>query len=197
METQWKDIRGFEGLYQVSDTEKVRSLNYMGRGIVHELKQGHGDTRYAQVCLVKDGKRYTRRVHRLVAEAFIPNPDDLPFVDHIDGNPLNNVASNLRYVDALTNSNNPNTKDNNKGPREVIRARKQDREAKLRLERMRTSNRPIVKPAYEIFYDRFRDNYILSVSASTLTQFYTSAYLNDEGEIEFDRLWGDMRNNIH
>ena len=58
MEEIWQDIQGFENKYQVSNTGKVRSLNYMGKGLVRELKQGHGDTRYAQVCLVKNGIRH-------------------------------------------------------------------------------------------------------------------------------------------
>ena len=195
MEEIWQDIQGFENKYQVSNTGKVRSLNYYGTDEIHELKQGHGNTRYAQVCLVKDGKRNTRRVHRLVAEAFLDNPEGKPFIDHIDGNPLNNVVSNLRFVSPAENSGNPNTKDNGKGPRTVVRARKQDREAKLRLERMRTSNRNIIKPGYEVFFDQLRNCYILSVSASTPTEYLTTDYLND-GQIDFGRLWGDMKRNM-
>lgn len=116
----WKDITGFKGKYQVSNYGFVRSLNYHGTRNPHLLKQGHGDGRYPQVVLMKEGKRYTRRVHRLVAEAFIPNPEAKGYIDHIDADIENNFAGtvdengevsggNLRWATARENANNPIT----------------------------------------------------------------------------------------
>jgi hypothetical protein len=61
---------------------------------------------YLYVILMKDGKRYTKKIHRLVGEQFIPNPNNLPVIDHIDGNRQNNSLENLRWADRMTNSNN-------------------------------------------------------------------------------------------
>lgn len=104
MEEVWKDIPGYEGLYQVSNYGNVRSLNYNKQiGNVKELKQKLRSNGYLEVHLSKDSKRKYFLVHRLVAEAFLENPYLLPQVNHIDGNKSNNYVSNLEYV---TNSEN-------------------------------------------------------------------------------------------
>lgn len=87
----WKDIDGFDGKYQVSSWGRVRSAN----GILKPYKNKKG---YLKVGLAKNGKSNKKRVNRLVAIAFIPNPNDYPVVDHIDGNKENNSVSNLRWV---------------------------------------------------------------------------------------------------
>ena len=113
----WKDVVGYEGLYQVSNLGRVRSLprevsrfekgrKYILDGRV--LKYGHGHGRcykYLLVCLCKDQQRSMKRVNRLVAEAFIPNPDNLPMVNHKDENPSNNRVDNLEWCTAKYNSN--------------------------------------------------------------------------------------------
>ena len=80
---EWRDIIGYEGLYQVSNLGRVKSLNYN-----HTGKEGILDTEptssgYVQVNLYKNNKRKTYLVHRLVAQSFIPNPLGLPEVNHI------------------------------------------------------------------------------------------------------------------
>lgn len=114
----WKSIKGFEGFYEVSNTGEVKALERLVENNgspqhKHEkiLKQG-GTGRYKMVSLCKDGKVYPRTVHRLVAEAFIPNPDNKPNVDHIDTNPLNNNVDNLRWVTQSENGLNPLTRKN-------------------------------------------------------------------------------------
>lgn len=87
----WKDIDGYDGKYQVSTWGRVRSAS----GIMKTYLNGKG---YEKIGLSKNGKSNKHRVHRLVAEAFLPNPYHLPEVDHIDGNKRNNSITNLEWV---------------------------------------------------------------------------------------------------
>ena len=103
MEEQWLDIIGYEG-YQVSNLGRVKSLgNYKTRK-EKILKQCIDKDGYLQVQLCKNGKIKTFKVHRLVAQAFIPNPDNLPQVNHKDENKENNIVSNLEWCTQQYNS---------------------------------------------------------------------------------------------
>ena len=89
--------------YYVTDTGDVYSRNYHKTGRVKKLKPlpvAHG---YLTVRLRKDNKTYAKHIHRLVAEAFVPNPENKPEVNHKDGNKQNNCASNLEFVTHLQN----------------------------------------------------------------------------------------------
>ena len=93
----WKGIKGFDGRYQVSTWGRVKGVN--GR----ILKPYVNHNGYLKVGLMKDGADHKKRVHRLVAEAFIPNHLNLPEVNHIDGNKRNNSVTNLEWVDGEMN----------------------------------------------------------------------------------------------
>ena len=108
---EWRDIKGYEGYYQVSDTGLVRSLDriitrsdgrkHLLRGKVKkERKDKHG---YPRVVLNVSNKPVDFYIHRLVAETFIPNPNNLPQVNHKDENPSNNCLSNLEWCDGKYN----------------------------------------------------------------------------------------------
>lgn len=113
MKEIWKDIPGYECLYQVSNLGSVRSLDrtvkkagqpdaYLkGR----EIKQFTDHKGYRVVTLSKDCKLKQIKVHRLVLMAFIPNPDNLPQVNHKDGNKKNNCVENLEWCTNDYNSN--------------------------------------------------------------------------------------------
>lgn len=111
----WKDIPGFEGLYQASSDGLIRShdkaVKYPNgaRGIA--IKRGKvlspkiSNRGYKTVVLIDStGKRYTCSVHRLVAKTFIPNPCHLPYINHIDENKFNNKISNLEWCTPKYNS---------------------------------------------------------------------------------------------
>lgn len=96
----WKDIKDYEGLYQISNYGRVKSLERFlcKRHVLCKiLKSGKDKQSYELVALSKANKLKTFRVHRLVAQAFIPNPDNKPQVNHIDGNKQNNNVDNLEW----------------------------------------------------------------------------------------------------
>ncbi len=104
---EWRDIAGFEGLYQVSSLGRILRLPRMtsdGRHLSAQLRAQSVETQYAQVELYKEGKGKMCLVHRLVAQAFIPNPENKPTVNHKDGNKLNNTVSNLEWATQQENN---------------------------------------------------------------------------------------------
>lgn len=116
MKEIWKDIEGYEGLYQVSNFGRVKRLSrYVLFRSVFKLrdeiilKQQISNTGYVRVALLKEGKRTNTSVHRLVATAFLPNPENKPIVDHINTIRNDNCVENLRWATHNENANNPLT----------------------------------------------------------------------------------------
>lgn len=108
----WKPIPDYEGLYEVSNLGKVRSLDrtltnkrngveyscfYPGKVLKEDIRT-YGELQYRFVALSKNNRRYNVGIHRLVASAFIPNEENKPFVNHKDNNGLNNNVDNLEWV---------------------------------------------------------------------------------------------------
>lgn len=110
----WKDIEGYEGLYQVSNLGRVKNLeryvnSRSGKRKSKEKILKQSRNRYMYVVLSKNSKRNCFTVHRLVAKAFLPNPNNLPQIDHINTDKTDNRVENLRWVTHSENMKNPIT----------------------------------------------------------------------------------------
>lgn len=95
----WKDIKGYKGLYQVSNLGRVKSFYFKKEKILKLRFTG----RYYQAILTKNGKQKSYLIHRLVAIHFIPNPKNLPTVNHKDENKANNNVDNLEWCTQMYN----------------------------------------------------------------------------------------------
>jgi hypothetical protein len=144
MKEIWKDIKGYEGLYQISNLGNVLSLKYKN-GNVKKLKKPHlCKEGYYVVNLIKNYHNKVYRVHRLIAEYFIPNPENKPQVDHINAIRTDNRIENLRWVTNYENSRNPITYE---------KIKKNGRE-KLELARQACRKKVICVETGEVFNSR-------------------------------------------
>ena len=110
MKEEWRDIEGYEGMYQVSNLGRVRSLdrhvkNWVGKKLmkgkmISVCNDGRG---YLLVNLWKNNKPKNIRTHRLIAKAFIPNPENKPQINHINGDGTDNRIENLEWCTASEN----------------------------------------------------------------------------------------------
>lgn len=109
-EEVWKDIKGYEGLYQVSSLGRIKSLERITKGRIRYykkekiLKNHIGQDGYFKTYLYKLGKVKTCRINRLVAETFIPNPENKPEVNHINEVKTDNRVENLEWTTRKENS---------------------------------------------------------------------------------------------
>lgn len=99
LKVEWKLIEGFDGIYSVSNYGEVRN-NRTGK----LMKPRKNEKGYLRIGLTTNGKQKCMRVHRLVAQAFIPNPENKPEVNHIDFDKENNCVNNLEWVTCKENS---------------------------------------------------------------------------------------------
>lgn len=113
MEEIWKPVKGFEGYYEVSNLGNVRSIDRIVLDTVRNcerllkgkiLTQRDNGSGYKIVMFCKEHKLYNKYVHRLVSEAFIPNPDNLPQINHKDEVKSNNCVDNLEWCTQLYNN---------------------------------------------------------------------------------------------
>lgn len=146
----WRDVLGYEGLYQVSSEGRVKTIskdvkfkNRWGQDAVRHIDEKIMKTKvqqndYDALTLSKDGVRKTFCMQRLVATAFIPNPENKPQVDHIDGNKHNNCVENLRWVTAAENCANPLWVEHSKNISDETRR-------KMSEKSYRSHNKPIIQ----------------------------------------------------
>lgn len=106
----WKPIHNYEGCYEASNKGRIRSVERLVKckngtrtSPSTILKPSLGEWGYEQVTLRKNGEKETVRINRIIAQTFIPNPNKLPQVNHIDGNKINNCVENLEWCDASHN----------------------------------------------------------------------------------------------
>lgn len=108
----WKDVPNYEGIYKVSNFGRIKMvkrtlIDSLGKKInkkEHILKPRTGN-RYYMIALYKNGKREDLLLHRLIAQTFIPNPENKPFVNHKDENCFNNCSDNLMWCTQKENMN--------------------------------------------------------------------------------------------
>lgn len=93
----WKPVKGYEGLYEVSNQGNVRSVHYKGTNTAKTLVLKANNSGRLYVGLYLNGRPKYFLVHRLVAMAFVPNPNAYPEINHIDENPMNNNVENLEW----------------------------------------------------------------------------------------------------
>ena len=96
---EWRPIKDYENIYEVSNLGRIKSIKT--NKILHNCLHN----KYLVVCLCKNGCRKSYRVHRLVAEAFLENPENLPYINHKDEIKTNNNVVNLEWCDAKYNVN--------------------------------------------------------------------------------------------
>lgn len=99
----WKDIDGYEGLYQVSNLGNVKSLTNRSNHKEEKILKLNTNGKYYLVNICKNTKKKTLLIHRLVAKAFIDNPNNLPQINHINGNKLDNRVENLEWCTCREN----------------------------------------------------------------------------------------------
>lgn len=96
---QWRPVDGYEN-YEISSLGRVKSLKY---GVEKILKPAKNKDGYLQVSLYRNGKEKRLYVHRLVAEAFLPNPEGFPEINHLDEDKTNNVVGNIEWTSRWDN----------------------------------------------------------------------------------------------
>ena len=149
----WKDVVGYEGLYQVSNLGRIRSLAKINKNKEKLIKQAIQNNGYVHVCLCKNKATKIKTVHRIVALAFIPNTLNKPEINHKDGNKQNNCVDNLEWVTRKENVNHAFA--NNLISKEKLRA--------IAIERCKNKKDPFGAPPPMKKVAKMKDNKIVKI----------------------------------
>ena len=104
MEEQWKEVAGTAGRYEVSNTGFLRTTNWKNSGQTRIMKPAADQKGYLKTMILRDGRYCNVAVHRLIAQAWIPNPENKPQVNHINFNPSDNRIENLEWCTTKENT---------------------------------------------------------------------------------------------
>lgn len=176
---EWKAITGYEGLYEVSNLGRVKSLNYRGTGKCQLMTGGSLSAGYRYVVLSRDGKTHNQLVHRLVATEFLPNPSNLPQVNHIDEDKSNNCVSNLQWC---------TPKENMQHGTRLARSKDTRRKNAIGFKPVKCSNGKIYSSTKEAARD-------LGIQASGIRNHLAGRYLTTHGytfEYLGDKEWSNV-----
>lgn len=189
MKEIWKDVVGYEGRYKVSSFGRVLSTGVYLDGRIYEpklIKQRKDIGGYMTVALYRGRIGKTFKVHRLVAMSFIPNPNNLPYVDHINTSRIDNRVENLRWVTHVENCNNVLTRKHIKDA--VKKSFNNPEVRKERSERMKKINDIVVakrrKPVlqYDLNGNFLQEHKSISLAAQHVNGYeeYIKAVCNGE-----------------
>ena len=155
MNKEWRPVLGYEGLYEVSNMGNVRSLDrHLMYGNRYGFLKGKPmkphliSTGYLMVDLYKNSQRTHYLIHRLIAEAFISNPNNLPCIDHINTIKTDNRVENLRWCSYKENCNNPLTREHAN-----IKIRSKEVQEKILATKRKNQSYGCEKPVYYIDED--------------------------------------------
>jgi hypothetical protein len=156
----WKDIPEYEGLYQVSSLGRVRGFAWKQEWTI--LKQCNTNKGYLEIQLTKESKRKHWKIHRLVGLAFIPNPDNLSEIDHINRNKLDNSISNLRWISRSDNCINKTHKVANSGERYIQKHNRLESYCFRIFRRVDGISRQLINRSFPTLQEavEFRNNYL-------------------------------------
>lgn len=130
MEEIWKNVKGYEGLYEISNLGNVKSLSrqhwngvswWTSKDRILVPRTSKNKNHYYSVQLVKNGIKRNTNIHRIVAEHFIPNTENKPMVNHINEDKLDNRAENLEWCDGIYNATYGNMKGVNQNKRKLVK----------------------------------------------------------------------------
>ena len=184
-EEVWKPVRNYEGLYEVSNMGRVKSLNYNKTGKERIMKLNKDKDGYLLVNLHKNAKMECCKVHRLVATAFLDNSNNLPEVNHKDENKLNNCVDNLEWC---SRSYNMTYNGRAKKVGKKLRGRKQTEEHnKKRAEKRKKPIFSINKESGLIIWWKSAKEAgkILGIDSSSITKCCKGKYNSAGGHIWF------------